>query len=104
MKKTAKKTKKSSINPKTELKMLETVRGKETEILYKDLALLRSLVSRAYNHLGTMDSSENLAEASFKAGRAFEHLDKANDKLEDMLEDIYESNNFDHYDDVIEEY
>ena len=85
----------------TELKMLEAVTERQKEILYKDLAIIKKQVDRALTHIGFMDSTESLAEAAFKAGRAYGPLDEANDKLEEMLNEIYEgSNNLDHWDEM----
>lgn len=83
-----------------ELKVLETVRTKEMEVLYKDLAKIRRYVDAALYQVGTIDSSENLAEAAFKAGKSYGSLDKANDRLQDILENLYDTYDFDHYDDL----
>jgi hypothetical protein len=85
---------------KTELQMLHTVRTTERHILYKDLANLRTGILSALQHVSDMDNSRELADAAFKAGRAYEHLNKASDQLEEMLESMYEANDFDHYDDL----
>jgi len=85
---------------KTELKMLETIRGKEQEILYKDLAKLRASILNALQYVSDIDNSEKIADAAFKAGRGYEYLNKASDMLEDMLENMFEANDFEHYDDI----
>jgi hypothetical protein len=72
----------------------------QLETLYKDLAKVKHNLSVALNKIGFIDSCENLAEAAFKAGRAYGPLDEANDKLEEILEEIYSNNNVDHWDDV----
>jgi hypothetical protein len=85
---------------KTELKMLETIRSKEQEILYKDLAKLRSSILTGIQYVSDIDRSETIADAAFKAGRGYDYLNKASDLLENMLEDMYEGNDLDHYDDI----
>lgn len=86
-----------------ELRFLADVREKEKEILYKELAILKDFINNSIYHLGKTDSAETLAEVSFRAGRAYDSLDKANTKLENMLEDLYIANDFEHYDEVIED-
>ena len=86
-----------------ELKFLAEIRDREKEILYKDLAILKDFVDLSLTQIGFIDSCENLAEAAFKAGRAYNSLDKASDKLTNMLDDMYEAGDFDHYEDVIED-
>ena len=81
------------------LKQFEQEQRVQLETLYKDLAAIRKKVDYALTHIGFMDSAENLSEAAFKAGRAFGPLDEANDKLEEMLEDIYNTYDFNHWDD-----
>jgi hypothetical protein len=48
-----------------------------------------------------MDESETVAEAAFRAGRTYGPLSDANDKLEEVLDKMYESNDFNHWDDVL---
>ena len=91
---------KSDNQAKTELKMLETVRTTEQQILYKDLAKLRTSLLSALQYVSDIDTSEKIADAAFKAGRAYDHLNKASDQVEDMLENIYNTYDFDHYDDI----
>ena len=86
-----------------ELKFLAEIREKELEILYKDLAILKDLVNTSLNQVGLMDQCETLSEAAFRAGRAYGPLDKANDKLDNMLTDLYEGNDFEYYTDIIDE-
>jgi hypothetical protein len=86
-----------------ELKFLAEIRDREKEILYKDLAILKDLVDLSLTQIGFIDSSESLGEAAFKAGRAYVPLDKANDKLTNMLDNMYDAGDFDHYEDVIED-
>jgi len=85
---------------KTELKMLETVRGREQEILYNDLAKLRTNILTSLQYISDIDRSETIADAAFKAGRGYDYLNKASSQVEDMLENMYEANDFDHYDDI----
>jgi hypothetical protein len=90
-------------NELEELRQLSKIRDKELEILYKDLAILKSFVDLSLTQIGFIDSSESLGEAAFKAGRAYGPLDKANDKLTNMLENMFEEGDFDYYEDVIED-
>ena len=82
------------------LKQFEQEQRIQLETLYKDLASIKKKVDYALSHIGFMDSVENLGEAAFKAGRAYGPLDEANDKLEEMLEDMYGNSDFDHWDDI----
>lgn len=74
----------------------------ETEALYKDLAKIKDLLSSALRQVSFIDEVETVAEAAFKAGRAYGPLDEANDKVEEMLTNLYEHDdfNFDHWDDI----
>jgi hypothetical protein len=72
----------------------------QLETLYKELAKIKHNVNVALNKIGFIDSCENLAEAAFKSGRAYGPLDEANDKLEEVLDKMYETNDFDHWEDV----
>lgn len=74
---------------------------KELENLYKNLAKIRYQVDLALTHIGRIDNADGLAEASFKAGRAYGPLDEANDRLEEVLEKLFEENNFEHWGDII---
>jgi hypothetical protein len=79
-------------------------REQEQEIqlgtLYKELAKIKQKIDLALTHVGFMDDCESLSHAAFRAGRAYGPLDEANDKLEEVLEDIYGNNDVDHWDDV----
>ena len=68
--------------------------------LYKDLAKMKDKVNYALRHVGMIDECGTIAEAAFKAGRIYGPLDEVNDKLEEMLETLYENNDFEHWDDV----
>lgn len=83
------------------LKQFEQEQRVQLETFYKDLSKLKASIDTALTHIGFIDSSENLAEAAFKAGRAYGPLDEANDKLEEILDEIYSNNDFDHYDDIL---
>ena len=83
---------------KSELKTLEVIKQEELKKLYEDLAEIKKKVDLALTHIGFIDGTESLAEAAFKGGRAYGPLDEANDKLQEMLENIYEANDFDHWD------
>lgn len=83
------------------LKQFEEEQRLQTEALYKDLAKLKYQVDEALSKVGHIDDSETVADAAFKAGRAYGFLDEANDRLEEMLEHIFESHDFDHWDDIV---
>jgi hypothetical protein len=83
--------------------IVETITRKQKENLYKDLAVIRHLIDKSISNIGLIDSSDNLAEAAFKAGRAYDPLDEAMDKLVDILDKMREDNDFDHFEDLIEE-
>jgi len=82
------------------LKQFEQEQQVQLETFYKDLAKIKQKVNYALTHIGFMDDAENLSQAAFKAGRAFGPLDEANDKLEEMLEDIYSKTDLEHWDDI----
>ena len=86
-----------------ELTMLKITRQEEIRQLYKDLAKIRRYVDAALYQIGTVDGCENLAEAAFKAGRVYSSLDNANDRLQDMLENLHDTYDFEHYDDIYDE-
>jgi hypothetical protein len=82
------------------LKQFEQEHELQLKTLYKDLADMKDKVNYALRHVGLMDECETIAEAAFKAGRVYGPLDKVNDKLEEMLENLYSDNDLDHWDDV----
>jgi hypothetical protein len=84
-----------------QLKQFEQEHQVQLERLYKDLAQVKSLVNEGLTRVGFMDEAETIADAAFRAGRIYGYLDKANDKLEEILDGIYGNNDFDHYDDII---
>ena len=84
------------------LKQFEQEQKVQLETLYKDLAVIRKKVDLALTKIGFIDEAESLSQAAFKAGRAYGPLDEANDKLEEMLDGIYDNNDFDHYDDIFD--
>ena len=86
-----------------EFKFLAEIREKELKILYKDLAILKDLVSTTLIDLSSIDMSDTVGEAAFKAGKAYVPLNRADDKLEKMLDDLYEANEFEHYQEIIDD-
>lgn len=76
------------------------VRKKQLEILYKKLAVIKDNVDTALTYLGRIDSCETLAEAAFRAGGAYRPLDKADDDLEEMLDELYNSSDCEHWTDI----
>jgi len=84
------------------LKQFEQEQRVQLETLYKDLAKVKQQIDLALNQIGFMDEAENLSQAAFRAGRAFGPLDEANDKLEEILDGIYNNTDLDHYDDIID--
>jgi hypothetical protein len=97
------KSKKAPSQAEVDLKVLETARIIEIEQLYKDVAKVKKQVDYALTHIGFMDNCESLSHAAFRAGRAYGPLDEANDKLEEVLEAIFNTYDFDHWDDIIKE-
>jgi hypothetical protein len=83
------------------LKQHEQEQQIQLEELYKDLAKLKDKVSYALRHVGMIDECDTIGEAAFKAGRVYGPLDEVNDKLEEMLEDLYGTNDFEHWDDIL---
>ena len=83
-----------------DLKVLEIARVKEIEALYTDLAKIKHQLNSAVSRIGNIDSCENLAEAAFKAGLAYNPIDQANDKLEEILDDLYETYDLEHWSDI----
>jgi hypothetical protein len=82
-------------------KQFEQEQQIQMEALYKELANLKDKIGDALRQVALMDESETVAEAAFRAGRAYGPLSDANDKLETMLDNMYEANDFDHWDDVL---
>lgn len=103
MAKRGRKPKQATSEVHQELEMLQARTERATQKLYTDLAVIKDALQRAFNHLGTIESSDNLAEAAFKAGRAFNPIDRINDKLEEMLDELYEDNDFDHWEDIVKD-
>jgi hypothetical protein len=81
------------------LKQFEQEQRVQLETFYKELAAIKKKVDLALTHVGNMREVDLFSEAIFKAGRAYGPLDEANDKLEEMLEEIYGNHDFDHWDD-----
>ena len=82
------------------LKQFEEEQRIQLEAFYKKLAIIKRNVDSALTQVGFMDDAQNLAEAAFKAGRAYGPLDKANDDLEEMLNDMFDNNDFDNWYDI----
>jgi hypothetical protein len=82
------------------LKQREQEQYVQLEALYKELTTIKNLVDRALTQVGFIDQCENLAEAAFKAGRAYGPLDKANDNLEEVLDRIYDTNDLEDWRDL----
>ena len=83
-----------------DLKILEIARIKEIEALYIDLARVKQNVDVALTKVGFMDESESVADAAFRAGRAYSFLDKANDKLEEILDNLYDAYDLENWSDI----
>jgi methylphosphotriester-DNA--protein-cysteine methyltransferase len=83
-----------------DIKILEIARIKEIEALYIDLARVKQNVNEALAKIGFMDESETVADAAFKAGRAYSFLDKANDKLEEILDNLYNTYDLEIWNDI----
>ena len=84
------------------LKQFEQEQRVQLETFYKDLVKIKKDVDVALEHVGRVDSSDNVAEAAFKAGRAYDSLIKVSEKLEEMLDNIYEKHDFEYYSDIDE--
>ena len=83
-----------------DIKILEIARIKEIEALYIDLARVKQNVDVALTKVGFMDESETVADAAFRAGRAYSYLDKANDKLEEILDNLYDTYDLENWNDI----
>lgn len=83
-----------------DLKVLEIARVKEIEALYIDLARVKQNVDDALIKVGFMDEVDSIAAAAFKAGRVYSFLDKANDKLEEMLNNLYDTYDLEDWSDI----
>lgn len=84
------------------LKQFEQEQRVQLETFYKELAKVKYQLDLALTHVSLMDNCETVGEAAFKAGRAYGPLNEANDKLEEMLDEMYGNNDFDHYEDIID--
>ena len=82
------------------LKEFEEEQKVQLETFYKDLAFIKEKINFSLRNVGQIDECESIGEAAFKAGRVYGPLDQVNDKLEVMLEVIYGSNDFDHWEDI----
>jgi hypothetical protein len=86
------------------LKQREQEQQVQLETLYKELANLKDKIGDALRHVALTDESETVAEAAFRAGRAYGPLSDANDKLEEVLDKMYEANDFNHWDDIFDNF
>ena len=84
------------------LKQFEQEQLIQLETFYKSLAKIKSSIDAALTQIEFIDDCEKLSEASFKAGRAYGPLGEANDKLEEILDDIYNNHDFDHWESILE--
>jgi hypothetical protein len=82
------------------LKQFEQENKVQIESFYNDLAKMKDKINYALRHVGMIDECGTIAEAAFKAGRVYGPLDEVNDQLETMLENLYENNDFDHWEDI----
>jgi hypothetical protein len=82
------------------LKESEQEQQVQLETSYKDLAKIKDKVSSALTQVRFIDDCDSLSQAAFKAGRAYGPLDEADDKLKEILDEIYSNNDLDHWDDI----
>jgi hypothetical protein len=85
------------------LKQHEQEQQVQLETFYKQLSKIKQQIDLALTHIGFMDECENLSQAAFKAGRAYGPLDKANDELGELLDEMYGNLDLDHWDDITNE-
>lgn len=86
----------------TLLKRFQEEQKVQLETFYTELAVVKKKIDLAITHIGLIDEAESLSQAAFKAGKAYGPLDEANDKLEEMLDNMYENNNFKLWEDINE--
>ena len=82
------------------LKQFEEEQRVQLEELYTTLAKMKNTAEEAQEKIGDMDSVSSIAEAGFKAGRAYGSLIQICDKLEEILDGIFEKNDFEYYGDI----
>ena len=75
-------------------------KNKELEEVYTELAKLKTVIDDAHTRVSFMDEAETVSQIAFKAGRAYEKLTEALNKLESILDDIYDNNDFEYYEDI----
>jgi hypothetical protein len=76
-------------------------KNKELEEVYIELAKLKVLVDDAHTRVSFVDEAESVSAIAFKAGRAYEKLTEALNKLESILDDMYDNNShFEYYEDI----
>ena len=83
-----------------ELKKLEQEQKLQIESLYKDLCRIKNTVDAAYSNIAFMDEAESLAAAVFNGGKAHVQLSAVMDKLEEILDNIYDNNDVEYYNDI----
>ena len=82
------------------LKQFEQEQLVQLETLYIKLAKIRNLVELGMDKLHNVDDCQSLSAVGFQAGRAFAKIAEASVKLENILDDMYDNNNFDYYSDI----
>ena len=82
------------------LKKREEEQLVQLETMYIKLAKIRNLIENGMDKLHNVDDCESLSAVGFQAGRAFANIAEASVKLEKILDDIYDDNNFDYYSDI----
>lgn len=75
-------------------------KNNELEELYIKLAKLKQVIDDAHTRVSFMDEAETLSDIAFKAGRAYEKLTESINTLESILDDIYDANDFEYYEDI----
>ena len=76
-------------------------KNKELEEVYIELAKLKTVIDDAHTRVSFMDEVETVSAIAFKAGRAYEKLTEALNKLELILEEVYDNNmHFEYYGDI----
>lgn len=68
--------------------------------LYKKLSTIKYEINSSLYELNNISECKTLAEAAYIAGKSHVPLYTANDKLEDVLDEMYDEEDFDHWDDI----
>ena len=82
------------------LKQFEQEQIVQLQTMYKSLAKIRSLVEICIEKLQDVSNASSHVEATFEAGRAYQSVTKAHDKLEQILDEMYDNNDLDYYTDI----